>query len=78
MGQRLERAGQAENANIVAGCVASLREKLNIQRKLTDMGVEPEDFSRLADFAFHDPCLATNPREPSLGDIEDIFRQINE
>ena len=76
MGLGFDRSGKFLNANVVAGCIASLRNKLNIPQRLSNMGVVPDDFSRLSEFAFNDPCLATNPREPTQQDIEDLFQQI--
>lgn len=76
MGLEFGGTGTAVNANALADCIASLRDKLNINQRLSSMGVVPEEFSRLAEFAFNDPCLATNPRESTQQDIEELFRQI--
>lgn len=76
MGFDIDRTGKTVNASMVADCIASLRDKLNIKKGLCTMGVVAEDFLRLAEFAFNDPCLATNPRKPTQPDIEELFRQI--
>ncbi len=76
MGVDIDQTGKTVNANMIADCVASLRDKLNIKQRLSSMGVVAEDFSRLAEFAFNDPCLVTNPRKPTQPDIEELFRQI--
>lgn len=75
MGAQIERSGD-NNKDVVADCVSSLRNKLNITQKLSDLGVVTEDLPALAEFAFHDPCLATNPREADKQDIEQIFQKV--
>ena len=56
--------------------IASLRNRLGIHHGLKEMGVRDEKLPQLAGFAFKDPCLATNPRPASAGDIEDIYRKL--
>ncbi len=60
----------------IAEPVAALRKQLGITQRLKDMGVSPADLARLAGFAVQDPCLATNPREATVGEIEKIYQQI--
>ncbi len=66
-------SARAEN---IAEPVTQLRKQLGITQRLKDMGVSPADLSQLAKFAFQDPCLATNPRETTVGEIENIYQQV--
>ncbi len=63
-------------AAAIAEKIASLRKDLGITQRLVDMGVKYSDIPRLADYAFKDPCLATNPKTASRKDIETIYRKI--
>lgn len=76
MGVDVVTGGGQDNARIIADCVASLRKDLAINTRLAEMGVTEDDFSKLAEFAYNDPCLATNPRDPKIEDIENLFRQV--
>jgi alcohol dehydrogenase class IV len=76
MGHKANGVSEAGNADVIASCIRSLRKQLGINSRLSDMGVVPEAFPKLAQFAFNDPCLATNPREAEPRDIEQILQQI--
>jgi len=76
MGQDMCGVADQDRASTVALCVQKIRENLNITQRLRDMGVSPDDLTSLAEFAAQDPCVATNPRETSVQDIEEIYRQI--
>lgn len=56
--------------------IASLRSSLGITQRLLDMGVASTELPQLAGFAFHDPCLATNPRQARPDEIASIYREI--
>jgi alcohol dehydrogenase class IV len=53
--------------------IRSLRETLGEIETLSDMGVMKKDIPELAKKALRDPCLATNPRKVTLGDIERMY-----
>lgn len=52
-----------------------LRSKLGITERLGDLGVTKDHLPALAEKAMQDPCLATNPREPLISDLEKIYEQ---
>ncbi len=60
----------------ISSRIAKLRKQLGITQRLVDLGVSASDLPKLSEFAFHDPCLATNPKEAQPGDIESIYKQI--
>jgi alcohol dehydrogenase len=78
MGVDIDKYEPSEKASALAERVMSLRKQLGITQRLIDMGVSLSDIPRLADNAFKDPCLATNPRNANPEDIEKIYKQIYE
>jgi alcohol dehydrogenase class IV len=62
-------------AGLSAG-LSSLREKLSIPKNFADTAASPSDIATLVDHALNDPCMATNPRRPTAGDVERIYREI--
>jgi len=50
-----------------------LRKEAGLDVKLGTLGVKGADVPFLAKNAMHDPCMVTNPRSPSSGDIEVIY-----
>lgn len=51
------------------------KKNIGIPRSLSEVGVKKDDIPLLARHVLRDPCLVTNPREPSLKDIEDIYER---
>ncbi len=74
----MEEYGFPEKGVVISNRITSLRKQLEIDQKLIDLGVRSSDIPRLAEFAFMDPCLATNPKEAGLEDIEKLYHQIYE
>lgn len=66
----------SERGAALSNHVANLRKKLDINQKLIDLGVQSSDIPRLSQFAYMDPCLATNPQEANTDDIETLYLQI--
>ena len=50
-----------------------LYKTLNMEVSISRLGVKKEDIRQLAEFAANDPCTLTNPRVPTLEDIEAIY-----
>jgi alcohol dehydrogenase class IV len=64
------------------GCREALLKKIDrlcegvgIKTTIGALGVTPENIPQLAINAFNDPCLATNPRQACLQDIERIYEK---
>jgi alcohol dehydrogenase len=76
LGVDLDRCKSSQKADALAEQIASLRKKLGITQRLSDMGVRLSDISTLASFAYKDPCLSTNPRAATPEEIEKIYRKI--
>jgi alcohol dehydrogenase class IV len=59
----------------IINSIRNLREALGITDSLGDLGVTKADIPQLAKNALHDPCMATNPRQPAAADIERIYEE---
>lgn len=75
MGLKLDELGQADCREALLKGIARLREGAGIKTTIGALGVAPKDISQLAFNAFNDPCLATNPREASVQDIERLYEK---
>jgi alcohol dehydrogenase class IV len=73
MNDVLPEAKGRSNLHAIMSAVRSLRDSLEITETLGDMGVTKGVIPELARKAFQDPCMATNPRELTIEDIEKIF-----
>lgn len=72
----ISSADPSARAKSIAQPIADLRKLLGITNNLKDMGVLLADLSKLAKSSSQDPCLATNPREATISEIESIYQQI--
>jgi len=57
----------------IVSAIRSLRETLGVTETFSDLGVSKMDIPVLAQKAIRDPCMATNPRKPTVEDIERIY-----
>ncbi|HYS43911.1 MAG TPA: alcohol dehydrogenase-like regulatory protein ErcA [Geobacteraceae bacterium] len=75
MGVETTAMGAAEVQSALFARLSSLREEAGITHTLGEMGVKRDDIPVLAEKALRDPCLVTNPRQPTLQDIETTYAQ---
>jgi alcohol dehydrogenase len=73
MGLDMEETAAA-GARLVEA-LGHFRRRLGIPSTLGQLGLVSTHIPDLANKAFHDPCLATNPTQPSVHDIEALYRQ---
>jgi len=73
MGVDLSGPGREGEGEQIISAIRELRESLGVTATLGDLGVTEADIPRLARNALADPCMATNPRQPTAGDIERIY-----
>ncbi|WP_461209166.1 iron-containing alcohol dehydrogenase [Desulfocurvus sp. DL9XJH121] len=55
--------------------VRSLKRAVGVDKRLSALGVSSKDLDKLAELALNDPCMATNPRKPTLEDVRRLFEQ---
>lgn len=84
--ERFQRIGEALGADFrglteresrlkLIQTVMDLRTACGIGEGLGARGVRGDDVGRLASKAIEDPCNATNPRPPSVGDLKAIYSE---
>ena len=56
--------------------IERLRESTGIKQRLGAVGVKPSDIAELAKKAFNDACLVTNPRAPTVDEIENLYEEL--
>jgi alcohol dehydrogenase class IV len=44
-----------------------------VNQTLSDLGVRPNELSELSAKAINDPCMGTNPRQPTVEDIRSLY-----
>lgn len=76
MGRSLASCPPEERADALKAELAALRKRLGISMHLADLGVSDSDITRLSGYAMEDPCVATNPRQPVVADIEKMYREL--
>jgi len=67
------KAGSIMDA--LANELGSLRNRAGITGSLGSMGITREILPQLAEFAYADPCMVTNPRDASTKEIEGIYAE---
>ena len=75
MGMDLTGLGHSEKKERIISGIRGLRETLGVTETLGDLGVTRKDIPTLARNALRDPCMATNPRQPTAKDIERIYEE---
>lgn len=63
---------QAARSSIL-GQVRALKAAAGVTEGLGSLGVGPSDLDRLTEFALRDPCMVTNPKPPTAGDIRAVY-----
>jgi alcohol dehydrogenase class IV len=62
-----------EKRQAVLAHVRAFKKSVGVTATLSELGVRREDLERLALFAMNDPCMVTNPKIPTAGDIRAVF-----
>jgi alcohol dehydrogenase class IV len=75
LGMDFSGCSVAEKKEKIISGIVSLRETLGVTETLSDLGVKKQDIPSLARNALQDPCMATNPRKPTIKDIERIYEE---
>ncbi len=75
MGIDLDGLNADARKKALIGYLRALLADTETPLRLGEYGVRRSDIPQLALHAFHDPCLATNPRKATLGEIEAIYEE---
>jgi len=74
-GLRLEGLPRNEIEKRLVAALQAFRQSAGLAHSLRDFGVGKQDIRILARHALNDPCLATNPIQPTVEEIERIYEQ---
>jgi len=75
MGLGPERADPERALWAIRAQLARLIQAAGIPSTLSQLGVSRDDIPKLAQGALSDPCIFTNPRQPSKQEVEAIYEQ---
>ncbi|MFO7749043.1 MAG: iron-containing alcohol dehydrogenase, partial [Desulfobacteraceae bacterium] len=65
-----------QRGSLLADSLAAFRKNLGIDQQLSALGVTLDDIPGLAEHAFDDPCLATNPTQADIESIAALYREL--
>jgi len=68
-----EPGERGRTRNALVDALQTLNERVGIRSSLGQLGVAATDIPALTEKALRDPCLVTNPRHPTRGEIEGIY-----
>jgi alcohol dehydrogenase len=71
----LDMEGSAADGERLAEELGQFLRRVSSHQTLGQLGVRPADIPDMARKAFQDPCLATNPAQPTVREIEVIYGQ---
>ncbi|MCM2357644.1 MAG: iron-containing alcohol dehydrogenase [Geobacteraceae bacterium] len=75
MGLEDTAMGGAEAQSALSARISSFCAAAGVTHTLGELGVSRDDIPVLAEKALRDPCMVTNPRQPTLQDIVTIYEQ---
>jgi len=75
MGMNLQGLSFAQKRMALMKKIRQMKDQTGINRNLANLGVSRSDLSSLSETALRDPCMITNPRQPSKRDIEVIYEE---
>lgn len=61
--------------DVFAAAIAAFRRRLGVSQSLRELGVKPTDIPALAANALKDACLATNPRNLTQRELEELYEK---
>lgn len=75
LGEPVTGLSKREAAEKAIAAIERLTTDLKIPSGFKELGAKEEDIPTLAQNAMKDVCAATNPRKPTLAEVEEIIRQ---
>lgn len=63
----------ADQKEVIVEYFINLKEGLGLKNGIKRLGVKEKDIPHLAKHVMHDPCIVTNPRKPSVEDVEEVL-----
>ncbi|BDU49968.1 L-threonine dehydrogenase [Haliovirga abyssi] len=75
MGEDTKGLSEKEGAKKAIEAIKKLSKSVNIPKGLAELDVKEKDFKVLAENALKDACGLTNPKQPTLEDVIEIFKR---
>ncbi|MCE1245921.1 MAG: iron-containing alcohol dehydrogenase [Firmicutes bacterium] len=72
-GINISGISNVQKKNQLVDRIRTFRKNAGILKSLHDIGVNPDSIGALSENAYKDPCLVTNPAEPTLNDIKELY-----
>ena len=66
-------ASQDSRRAAVVQVFSDFKRRLGVTQGLAELGISPAVFADLAGRALDDPCMLTNPRKPTLAELEAVY-----
>ena len=70
---RFNNLSVSDQKEIIVEYFINLEADLGIKKGIKRLGVKEDDIPQMAQYVMHDPCIVTNPRKPTLDDIEEVL-----
>lgn len=74
MGKDIEGLSNEQAVDVALAAICELSADVGIPANLTELGVKEEDLEILATNAMNDACGVTNPKQPTLEEIIEIYK----
>lgn len=68
-------AGYEQGRQMLIDVIKGIKHATGAEARLSEHGITEADIPKLAELAMKDPCMVTNPRKPTLSDVEALFRK---
>lgn len=75
MGFDMRGMSEATSARKITEALEDMRRRVNVTAGLTSRGINISDIPHLAEQAYHDACLVTNPRRAGVEDLKVIYAE---
>ncbi|BCS95009.1 iron-containing alcohol dehydrogenase [Desulfoluna limicola] len=66
---------KCQRLDAILAPLTELKDTLGIRKTFGDHGVQKEDIPELSRKALHDACMVTNPKQPTLRDLQGLYEE---
>ncbi len=75
LGAHLQGLSTHQRRKALVAQIANLKKRVGLERQLGELGVRSSDLGQLSAKALADPCLLTNPRPATRGDLRVLYEE---
>jgi alcohol dehydrogenase class IV len=77
LGLNIDELDDKAVKKVLINKIRDLKVESDVNKPLKDVGVSMGDIPQLAHKTMNDACIITNPRRPTIKDVEEIFKNPN-